>query len=221
MGPVSLLSVLAGVMTAYGTFVLVLAFTAGVLELLGVDAEYSASEWRDIGLGAGLVIAGVMLVAYLFGGYVAGRMARRAGVSNGLLVFVVGLLVAGGAVALANGVADAGDVNDIERNLRSVGIPTDANDWADTGLVVGIALLVAMLLGSLAGGMLGERWHGKLLARALDNEHGTPRTVVDDDADRRDRRRDDWRTAVDGSATTSVHRRTDADRTETADVDRR
>lgn len=221
LGPVSALSVLAGVMTAYGTFVLVLAVTAGVLKLLGVDTTYSESDWRDIGLGAGLVTAGVMFVAYLFGGYVAGRMARRAGVTNGLLVFLFGLLIAAGAVVLANAAADTGDVNEIERNLRSAGIPTSGDDWADTGLVVGIAALAAMLLGSLLGGSLGERWHGRLVTRALDRSHvGDDDDVVDRD-DRRPLRRDDWRTSVDRPATTSVAARDDADRTETVDVDRK
>lgn len=219
MGPVSALSVLAGVMTAYGTFVLVLAVTAGVLKLLGVDTTYSESDWRDIGLGAGLVTAGVMFVAYLFGGYVAGRMARRAGVTNGLLVFLFGLLIAAGAVVLANAAADTGDVNEIERNLRSAGIPTGGDDWTDTGLVVGISALAAMLLGSLLGGSLGERWHGKLVTRALDRGH----VGGDDDVDLDDRLRlgrDDWRTSVDRPATTRVAARDDADRTETVDVDR-
>lgn len=223
MRTVSPPSVLAGVMTAYGTFLLVLAITAGVLKLLGVDTEYSESDWRDIGLGAGLVSAGVMFVSFLFGGYVAGRMARRAGVTHGLLVFVLALVVAGGAALLANAAADANDVNEIERSLRSAGIPTDASDWSDTGLIVGIASLAAMLLGSLVGGMTGERWHGKLVTRAVDPGYGE-RRVVDRDGDGVVHRRDDWRTSVERPARTSVERR-DADdrveRTETIDVDRR
>jgi hypothetical protein len=194
LGRVSLLSVLAGVMTAYGTFVLVLAVTAGVLRLLGVDTHYSASDWKDIGFGGGLVAAAVLFVSYLFGGYVAGRMARRAGVTNGLLVFVLGVLFLLGAAALANAATDSGE---ILRNLRSLGIPTAASEWTTAGLIVGIASLAAMLVGSLAGGALGERWHGKLLTRAVDPGFGPERRVVE--------RRDDWRTSVERPATTSMH----------------
>lgn len=202
LGRVSLLSVLAGVMTAYGTFVLVLAVTAGVLRLLGVDTHYSASNWKDIGLVGGLVAAGVLFVSYLFGGYVAGRMSRRAGVTNGLLVFVLGLLFLVGAAALANAATDSGE---ILRNLRSLGIPTTASEWTDAGLIVGIASLAAMIVGSLLGGALGERWHGKLLARAVDPDFGPDRHVVDRpattsvrtvEADDRDR------TAIDRDRTT-------------------
>lgn len=198
LGRVSLLSVLAGVMTAYGTFVLVLAVTAGVLRLLGVDTHYSASDWKQIGTGAGLVAAVVLFVSYLFGGYVAGRMARRAGVTNGLLVFLLGLVLALGAAALANAATDSGE---IMRNLRSLGIPTTGSDWVDAGLVIGIASLAAMVVGALLGGALGERWHGKLLSRAIDPDYG----------DRPALRRDDWRTSIERPATTSVDT-SDADR---------
>lgn len=193
LGRVSLLSVLAGVMTAYGTFVLVLAVTAGVLRLLGVDTRYSASDWKDIGLVGGVVTAAVLSVSYLFGGYVAGRMARRAGVTNGLLVLVLGLLFLVGAAALANA---ATDTSEILRNLRSLGIPTTASEWADAGLIVGSASLAAMLIGSLLGGALGERWHGKLLSRAVDPGYGLERE--------RPVQRDDWRTTVERPASTSV-----------------
>jgi hypothetical protein len=202
LGRVSLLSVLAGVMTAYGTFVLVLAVTAGVLRLLGADTHYSASDWKDIGLVGGLVAAAVLFVSYLFGGYVAGRMARRAGVTNGLLVFVLGLLFLVGAAALANAATDSGE---ILRNLRSLGIPTTASEWTDAGLIVGIASLAAMVVGALLGGALGERWHGKLLARAVDPDFGPEPERVE--------RRDDWRTSVERPASTSVRTADDRDRT--------
>jgi hypothetical protein len=114
-------------------------------------------------------------------------MARRAGMTNGLLVFLVGLLLAVGAGALANAATDSGE---IMRNLRSLGIPTRGSDWVDAGLITGIASLAAMLLGSLFGGVMGERWHGKLLARALDPGYG---------ADAVDRRH-----AVERPASTSV-----------------
>jgi hypothetical protein len=55
-----------------------------------------------------------------------------------------------------------------------------------TGAIAGIAALVIMLIGSMLGGISGERWHGKLVARALDPSIGPDHTV-----DLRDRRTDD------------------------------
>lgn len=190
VGRVSWISVFAGVMTAYGTFILVLALVAAVLRAAGIDVDYTADDWRQIGTGAGLVMAGVLFVAYLFGGYVTGRMARRAGVTNGVLVFVAGVLLAIAAGAVVTALTDNAAVLD---DLRRLGIPTSASDWADAGLIVGVAALVAMLAGALVGAGLGERWHGKLLARALDPTVGAEaalRQRADDTQAAADRRHD-------------------------------
>ncbi|MDP9209899.1 MAG: hypothetical protein M3O65_15710, partial [Actinomycetota bacterium] len=60
-------------------------------------------------------------------------------------------------------------------NLRSIGIPTSGEEWAEIGTIVGLGSLLAMLAGSVLGGILGERWHGKL-PRPV---HAETRTVVD------------------------------------------
>ena len=165
LGRVSLVSVLAGVLVAYGAFAVLLAVTAAVAESAGFDTDLSANQWRDLGTAGGAVVAGVLLLCYLFGGYVAGRMARRAGATNGVMVFVLGLLVAVGVTGLVNVFTDG---DDILRNLRNVGIPTSGEEWENVATVAGIGSLLAMFLGSLVGGALGERWHAKLLARAAD-----------------------------------------------------
>ena len=66
-------------------------------------------------------------IAYLFGGYVAGRMARRAGLVNGLAVFALAMLtvVVVGAIA-----ASQADTAAIQANLRSLGLPTTGAGWA-------------------------------------------------------------------------------------------
>ena len=46
-----------------------------------------------MGKGSAVTVTVVAFVAYLFGGYVAGRMARRAGLVNGLAVFVLAVLL--------------------------------------------------------------------------------------------------------------------------------
>lgn len=169
MGRISLASVLAGALVAYGAFAVLLAITAAVAESVGFDTNLSTSEWRGLGAVGGAVVAAVLLACYLFGGYVAGRMARRAGATNGLMVFVLGVLVALGVAGLVNVFTDG---DEILRNLRNVGVPTSGNEWRDLGTVAGIGSLLAMLVGSIAGGAMGERWHTKLLARAADPNVG-------------------------------------------------
>ena len=168
-GRVSVASVLAGTLVAYGAFAVLLAITAAVARSAGFDTDLSTNEWRDLGAAGGVVVAAVLLLCYLFGGYVAGRMARRAGATNGVLVFVLGLLVAAGVTGLVNVFTDG---DDILRNLRNVGIPTSGEEWKDIGTVAGIGSLVAMFVGSVLGGALGERWHAKLMARAADPSVG-------------------------------------------------
>jgi putative membrane protein (TIGR04086 family) len=71
----------------------------------------------------------VLLLAYLFGGYVAGRMARRAGLLNGLAVFLLAIVLIAAVGAL---VANQADADTIRTNLRSLGIPTSGTEWSDS-----------------------------------------------------------------------------------------
>jgi len=164
----SLTSVFAGVFAAYGAFVVLTGLAAGVLNATDAGIDVSA-PWRDLGTAGGIVVAGLLLAAYLFGGYVAGRMARRAGVLHGACAFVLGVAVAAGAAALARWL---GGPEVASGNLRELGVPTTLEEWRDIATVAGVASLAAMLVGALAGAVLGERWHSKLLARALDPQIG-------------------------------------------------
>ena len=165
MGRVSLFGVLAGTLVAYGAFLVLVSIVAAVANALDVTDEIATLNWEELGATSGLIVAGVLLLSYLFGGYVAGRMARRAGALNGFLVFVLGVLIVVGVSLLIN-LATDGD--DISRNFRTAGIPTSGEEWGDAGTVAGIASLIAILIGPVLGGILGERWHAKLVRRALD-----------------------------------------------------
>lgn len=167
-GPFSFTSVLAGVLVAYGAFAVLAGIAAAVLGAVGDDTDLTG-DWEALGTSGGLVVAGLLLLSYLLGGYVAGRMARRNGIAHGFGVLVLGLVVAGVVAVL---VRESGGVDTVAENLRSFGIPTTADEWGNAGTVAGIASLVAMLAGSLLGGALGERWHGRLFARAADPNVG-------------------------------------------------
>jgi hypothetical protein len=179
---VSLGSVLAGVLVAYGAFAVIAAIAGGILTAMGVDMDQlSSNDWREYGMASAAVGAFCLFLSYLFGGYVAGRMARRAGALNGALVFLFGILLVAGVAAAVGTQAGSDTVMD---NLRSMGVPTSGEEYAALGTFAGIAAVVAMLLGSILGGIQGERWHGKLLARAMDPSVGPEPVVVDEDGDR-------------------------------------
>jgi len=165
MGRISLFGVLAGTMVAYGSFLVLASVVAAVSKAVGVSDKVATLNWEELGVTAGLIVAAVLLLSYLFGGYVAGRMARRAGALNGFLVFVLGVLVVVGVSLLVNLITDG---DEVVRNFRNVGIPTSSKEWGNAGTVAGIASLLAIILGPILGGILGERWHAKLVHRALD-----------------------------------------------------
>jgi hypothetical protein len=168
LGRLSLPSVLAGVLVAYGAFAVLAALVGTVAAAIGLNTDLTRNDWATLGVGSAIAVAVVLLVAYLFGGYVAGRMARRAGLLNGLAVFLLALLLVGvvGAVAASQADAEA-----IGSNLRSLGIPTTGTEWGKVGTVAGIGSLAAMLLGAL----LGERWHSKLTRRVVSGRYGPDR----------------------------------------------
>jgi hypothetical protein len=178
IGKLSLLAILAGAVTAFGTFAILLAVISAIAGAVVANTDFGTLDWRSVGIGAGITIALALLVAYLFGGYVAGRMARRAGWLNGLAVFVLAILVPAILAAILSSQADQVDPSvgpTALGNLRSIGVPTSGDEWAEIGTIVGLGSLLAMLAGSVLGGILGERWHGKL-PRPV---HTETRTVVD------------------------------------------
>ena len=120
-------------------------------------------------------------------------MARRAGLLNGLAVFVLAVVLVAVVAAIA---ASQADTDAVQANLRSLGIPTTGSEWGRVGTVAGIGSLAAMLVGALLGGVLGERWHSKLTRRAVSGKYGPDRAdrPIDRDlakeVDHRQRRRD-------------------------------
>jgi hypothetical protein len=170
---------LAGVLVAYGAFSIIAAITAAALTAMGFDShQLSNNDWRQLGIGGGIAVCLSLFLSYLWGGYVAGRMARRAGGLNGVLVSGLSLLVAAG-VGAAVGMQTNPDA--VRSNLRSIGVPTSMQEWTAIATFAGIGAIVAMLLGSLLGGMLGERWHGVLMARAMDPTIGPEVVDIRDD----------------------------------------
>ena len=127
LGRLSFPSILAGVLVAYGAFAVLAALVGTVAAAIGLNTDLNRNDWATLGLGSAIAVAVVLLAAYLFGGYVAGRMARRAGLLNGLAVFLLAVVLVAvvGAVAASQADAEA-----IASNLRSLGIPTTGTDGA-------------------------------------------------------------------------------------------
>jgi hypothetical protein len=172
----SLAAVLAGCIVAAGTFGLLLAVAGGVLAAFGTNSNsMNPADWRQLGIGGGIAACLGMLVAYLFGGYVAGRMARRRGAVHGFGVFLVNTLAAIALVGVAGWQMGSGPVLDA---MRRNGIPTGWQAWNDVAPWVAGGALLAMLVGSIVGGRAGERWHRRVadvIEAEIDLREAVPR----------------------------------------------
>jgi hypothetical protein len=182
LGRLSFISALAGVLVAYGAFAVLAALVGAVTVALGLDTELAHNDGATVGRGSAVVVTVVAFVAYLFGGYVAGRMARRAGLVNGLAVFALAVLL---VVVVGAIVASQADTETVQANLRSLGLPITGSEWARIGTAAGIGTLVGMLVGAGIGGVVGERWHSELVRWAAVGRGG-PDQDQDQDQDDRD-----------------------------------
>lgn len=181
MPRLSFLSVLAGAFVAYGAFALLASIFGGIASAAGGDFEVPNGDWETAGIVGAALLGLTLFCSYLFGGYVAGRMARRSGALHGLMVFFLAFLMAALASAFVTLVAGGDAVRESLRDsLDSIGAPTSADALRTMGSIGGLVALGSMLLGSLIGGRLGDRWHGKLLTRALDPSVGPAAADLDD-----------------------------------------
>lgn len=114
---------------------------------------------QNLGLGAvaGSLIA--LFLAYVIGGYTAGRMARFSGRENGLGVVLWTVIV---AVILGIAGAALGSRFNLASQLH---LNISASTLTTAGVVSLVIALIVMILGAWLGGLLGERYH-----RRIDND---------------------------------------------------
>lgn len=143
-----------------------LAAVAGGLNLVSSPAELSDAAQAnnvsadEIGWGAAVVVLVVVFLAYLAGGYVAGRMARFNGLKQGAAVF-------GWSVVIAIVVAILGAVAGAQYNVLSEinsfpNIPSSLEGLTLQGVVVLVGVVAAALVGAMLGGLTGMRYHRRI-----------------------------------------------------------
>ncbi|MDQ3895803.1 MAG: hypothetical protein M3326_00905 [Actinomycetota bacterium] len=174
-GGIDVPATLAGALAALGTSVLL----AGILAAAGTFGYQLGLADATEKLTAGGLIGGLatLLIAFLVGGWVAGRVARYDGGPNGLLTAVWFVLLAAGTAALG---AWAGDKYDVFRNVH---LPQwfDGDALTGAALASGLLALAVMLGAGWAGGRLGERYHRRadsVVAHTRPGAVGTPRRIV-------------------------------------------
>jgi hypothetical protein len=172
-GGVSLGAVLTGVVVAFGATMLLTALIGGIAAESGVNANEVAEQGpTDVGLGLGIAMIAAFFLAYLWGGYTAGRMGRGAGAINGLLVPIVAAIIGAIVVAIVNQYDVTANLNlPFTEGRLTADQESVLYDWGET---IGLGMVIAMFVGGILGGMIGTRWHTKLERRAVD-EHTAER----------------------------------------------
>jgi hypothetical protein len=137
----------------------ILGAAGAVLAVTDVGRSVAGSDADTIGLAGGIALLVVLAIAYAFGGYAAGRMARFDGGRQGVAVWLVGILAAG-AIALLTLVGGA-QYNVLDR-LNLPRVPIDSGTLTTGGLVALLASIAVTLVAATVGGKAGERFHRKV-----------------------------------------------------------
>ena len=164
-GGIDIPATLAGMAAALGTAVVVAGVLAGAGTVGYQSGLDGADELSVAGLAAGLA---TLVLAFLVGGWVAGRMARYDGGRNGVVTAVWFLLLAGVMSALGAWLGNEFYV------FRSVRLPQwfSSNARGPEALASGLVALLLMLLAGWLGGRLGERYHRRADAVIVGTREG-------------------------------------------------
>lgn len=164
-GGISWGSAFFGWLSANGMAVLLIALLSALGVALGLTsrlddpAQATEQAASGTGLGAGIAVLVALFLAYLAGGYVAGRMARFDGAKQGLAVWVIGLLV---VLLLALAGLVFGSQYNVLAQLDLPRIPIDEGTATTAGIIALAAILVVTLVAAVLGGLLGARYHRKV-----------------------------------------------------------
>jgi hypothetical protein len=144
-----------GWLVAVGLAALLTSFLTAAGAATGLTDESA----ETVGIVGGALLIAVLAIAYLCGGYVAGRMSRFDGARQGLTVWVFGLVV---TLVLAVLGALAGSEWNLLGKLDLPRVPIDEGDLATGGVIALGAILFATLLSAVIGGKAGESYHRRV-----------------------------------------------------------
>ena len=137
----------------------ILGAAGTAIGLTKVSPSSASSSAGTIGIVGGIVLVLILVLAYYAGGYVAGRMSRFDGGRQGLGVWLFGLLI---TIAAAVAGAVFGSKYNVLSKLDLPRIPVDEGSLTTGGLIALAVILAGTLLGAMAGGKTGERYHKKV-----------------------------------------------------------
>jgi hypothetical protein len=164
-GGIKIGSAFFGCLTAAAMIILLgaLALAAGRAGLLpGTDPVSDSTKASSPFSGmAGLILLFLVpFLAFVSGGYVAGRMARFNGVGQGLMVWLWAVIAAAGLASVA--VVGGGQSHPLNMVSDLLGVPVHEGLLRTSSLVAAIAVAALALLGAVLGGLAGVHYHRKV-----------------------------------------------------------
>jgi hypothetical protein len=152
-----------GWLVAIALAILLTSVVGAVVAAVGSSMDVSQTEAErqagTIGISAAVVLAVVLAAGYFAGGYVAGRMSRFDGGRQGVVVWVIGLLVT--LLAFALGALFGNEYNILDR-VSLPNLPLSVDEIGVGGAVTAAAVLLLTLLAAVLGGKLGHRYHDRV-----------------------------------------------------------
>lgn len=159
-----------GWLTATGTAVLLTALVAaaglGVGLAQNVTTGQATQNQASLGLAGAIALVVISFIAYLCGGYVAGRMARFNGVRQGVGVWLWAVVIA--LVLGVIGLIAGNRYNVLQGTNSYPRLPANLGTLTTSGIVVAVALALVSLIGAILGGLLGMRFHRRVDRVALE-----------------------------------------------------
>jgi hypothetical protein len=142
-------------LTAIAMLVLLGGIVGAAFGVIGYQTGLSGNDVEDISAGSLIGGIAVIFVAFLVGGWTAGRIARYDGAVNGLMTGIWTLVLAATLSALAYFFGNEYDV------LRNVDLPQwfDRDALTTAAFVSGAVTVATMLVAGVIGGLWGSRYH--------------------------------------------------------------
>src|SRR5918997_232343 len=153
-GGIDMPASIVGMLTALSTVLILAGLVGAAFGVVGYQTGLEESA-EDLSIGSLIGGVAILFVAYLIGGWAAGRIARYDGARNGFATGIWTLVFAAILAALG---AWAGSEYDVFENVQ---LPQwfDEDAFTIAAIASGVGAIVAMFVGGIIGGFWGERYH--------------------------------------------------------------
>lgn len=185
-GGIDIPASLVGMLTALSTVIILAGLVGAAFGVVGYQTGLEENA-EDLSMGSLIGGVAILFVAYMIGGWAAGRIARYDGARNGFATGIWTLIFAAILAALG---AWAGAEYDVFENVE---LPQwfDEDALTVAAIASGVGAILAMFVGGTIGGMWGERYHRRADSTIADTRAGSVRTEEYVERDREDDVRSD------------------------------